>query len=282
MKYVLSILLLLAAIVVISSVTAQYFFGKKVESEVAQLYQDVDVQQGEVLTREDLQGLPVSVQKWLERSGVVGKEKIKSVRLKQTGSMRTDAEKAWMPFTAEQYFNYEEPGFIWHATIKAAPLVHINGRDRYFEGKGNMLIKVMSLLKVADGTGKEMDQGSLVRYLAETMWQPSAALQEYIEWEEIDAQTARATMTYGGISASGIFFFDSEGNITNFSAKRYRDLGDGSFSMDDWYITINACKEFNGIRIPSEAEVMWKLPEGDFPWLKLKITDMEYNRMATY
>ena len=66
----------------------------------------------------------------------------------------------------------------------------IAGRDRYADGHGHMLIKLASLLTVADGAGPEIDQGTLLRYLGEIVWFPSAALRDYISWEAIDERSA--------------------------------------------------------------------------------------------
>lgn len=281
MKYVLWFLVLILVVVIVSTVTARFLFAKKAKAEVKELYKNADVRKSEVVTKEDLKDLPVCVQKWLESSQVVGKEKIRTVRLKQKGLMRTEPQKPWMPFEAEQYFNVERPGFIWFANVKAAPLTHIAGRDKYYEGKGNMLIKIMSLIKVADGVGEEMDQGALARYLSETMWFPTAALNDYIKWESIDDRSARATMTYQGVTASGVFVFDQQGNPVSFSAKRYRNQG-GKFTLDDWYTPVHEYKEFNGIRIPAEGEAIWKLPAGDFSYIRLEITEIEYNKPFIY
>lgn len=76
-----------------------------------------------------------------------------------------------------------------------------------------MLIKILSLFTVADSKGKEIDQGSLLRYLAETMWFPTAALNEYLYWEEMDQYNAKVTMTYDEITASGIFTFNDIGQF---------------------------------------------------------------------
>ena len=61
----------------------------------------------------------------------------------------------------------------------------------------------------------------MLRYLGEIVWVPSAALSDYITWEEMDSTTARATMSYGGITASGIFKFDENGAFVSFEADRY-------------------------------------------------------------
>ena len=63
----------------------------------------------------------------------------------------------------EQYFTTDEPGFVWKANIKAAPLFHISGRDKYeMARKYN---QNSSLFTVADSRERN-DQGTLLRYLA--------------------------------------------------------------------------------------------------------------------
>lgn len=238
------------------------------------------ISEKKVVTKEMLSGLPPLVQKWLERSNVTGKEIIYRVHLKQIGEMRTAPDSKWMPVEAEQWFKTEKPGFIWVADVKFAPGIHLAGRDKYENGKGNMFIKILSLIPVADAKGTEIDQGAMVRYLAEIVWFPSAALNDYIQWEQIDSTTAKATMTYGGITASGLFKFDAYGNVISFEAKRYYDRK-GRATLEDWFIQIepNSYKEFEGVRIPAKSTVTWKLKEGDFTWYKLEIADIHYNQI---
>jgi|GEM_PF-3002656 hypothetical protein len=149
-----------------------------------------------VVTREMVAGLPPVVQKWLDHSNIIGKEFVQTIHLRQKGKMCTVAGGKWMPFEAEQYFTTQKPGFIWFTEVKAAPGIHLAGRDKYEDGKGHMLIKLLSLFPVADAKGKEIDQGAMVRYLAEIVWFPSTALSNYIQWEKVDSTTAKATMTY--------------------------------------------------------------------------------------
>jgi hypothetical protein len=234
-----------------------------------------------VITKEMLSGLPPIVQKWLERSNVIGKEIIYSVHLKQIGEMRTAPDSKWMPVEAEQWCKTEKPGFIWIADVKFAPGIHLAGRDKYGNGKGNMLIKLLYLIPIADAKGTETDQGAMVRYLAEIIWFPSAALNDYIQWEQIDSTTAKATMTNGGITASGLFKFDANGDVISFEAKRYYDRKGGA-TLEDWFIQIepNSYKEFEGVRIPAKSTVTWKLKEGDFIWYKPEIADIHYNQIT--
>ncbi len=238
------------------------------------------ISEKKVVTKEMLDDLPPVVKKWLQVSNIIGKEIVWRVYLKQTGEMRTKPGGKWMPVKAEQWFKTEEPGFIWVADVKAAPGIHIAGRDKYENGKGHMLIKLLSLITFVDAKGKETDQGAMLRYLAEIVWFPSAALNDYIQWEQMDMKTAKTTMTYGGITASGFFKFDDNGDVVSFEAKRYYARKGGA-TLEDWLIQIekDCYKKFENIRIPTRATVIWKLKEGDFPWFKLEITDIHYNQI---
>ncbi|MFY9415280.1 MAG: DUF6544 family protein, partial [Tepidanaerobacteraceae bacterium] len=262
------------------SYIARFVFYQNIEKEVEEIFSKVE-NKNEIVTKEDVERLPKNVQKWLQYSGVIGKKRITAVRLKQKAEMRLAEDKAWMPVQAEQYFTSQEPSFIWKANIKAAPFIHISGRDKYENGKGNMLIKVLSLFTVADSKGKEIDQGTLLRYLAETIWFPSAALNEYLTWEEIDEQNAKATMTYGDITASGVFTFNSEGEVVKFEAERY-GVFDGEIRLETWSIPVRDYKQFEGIKIPTKGNVTWKLDTGDFNWFNFEVTEIEYNRPLPY
>jgi hypothetical protein len=106
--------------------------------------------------------------------------------------MRTGPDKPWMPVVAEQYFSVNPPGFVWSVNARMKGVLPIAGRDRYADGHGHMLIKLASLLTVADGVGAEIDQGAMLRYLGEIVWFPSAALSDSVSWEAIDERSARA------------------------------------------------------------------------------------------
>lgn len=274
--FILIILVIILFLILTVSLIANALFDQKVEKEVSELF-ITDISKKETVSKADLEGLPLCVQKWLESSQVIGKERIRTVRLKQKGLLRTKEGQPWMPTEAEQYFTIDNPGFIWQAKIKAAPLLYIVGRDKYYKGKGNMLIKFLSLITVVDAKGKELDQGALLRYLAETMWFPSAALSNYIKWEEIDSNSAKATMSYGGVTASGVFVFNEKQEVINFVAQRYMEI-DGQYSLETWSPLVKEYNDFNGIKVPSKVEVIWKLKTGDFKWFQLEITDIEYNK----
>src|SRR5947208_2030116 len=182
-------------------------FERRVSREVADLFAGAAGATPTVVAEADLTGLPEPVQRWLRRARVVGRARPVAVRLKVEGQFRTGEGRAWMPFTAEEYYTTDPPGLVWIATMRMAPLVSIAGRDKYVDGRGALDFRLLGLVPVASASGPELDQGALLRYLNETMWFPAAALSPYIAWEPIDAHAARPTMTYRGVSPPATFYF---------------------------------------------------------------------------
>ncbi|MCK4234125.1 hypothetical protein KAX75_06820 [candidate division WOR-3 bacterium] len=278
---VLVILIIIIIIIASSIAIGNIIFNRQVKREVTEMFEKSKKIKPKVITEADIEGLPEPVQRWLKYSQVIGKERTLSVRLKQKGFFRQKKDKNWMPFKAEEYYTTDSPAFIWYTTMKATPFLSITGRDMYYEGKGNMLIKLLSLITVADAIGEEITQGTLLRYLNEIMWFPTAALSDYIEWDPIDSKSAKATMSYQDVTASAVFYFNEQGEFTNMIAERYMDI-DGQFSLEKWSTPISEYGEFNGIRIPIKGEGVWHLKSGDFSYIRLEITDIEYNNPSIY
>jgi len=112
------------------------------------------------VSEQSIKNLPPSLKKWFERSNVIGKDISSVVFLTQRGELKTSPDGKWMPVTASQWLVSRKPSFLWKARIDAAPLIHISGCDKYYDGHGHMLIKLMSIFKIADSSGKEIDQGT--------------------------------------------------------------------------------------------------------------------------
>ena len=226
--------------------------------------------------RSDLLRVPGIVRQWLVQAYVLGHPFMESVRIVQDVTLRLDKEGPWLEGTAEQWNRTSDPGFLWNVHLKMNPILHIVGRDRYQEGTGSMVIKLQSLLSVVDEEGPELDKATLVRYLAEIVWYPTAALEEYIVWEELDNRSARATIRHGGIEASGVFFFNEDGFPVRFEAARYRS-DNGRYTQQPWIVTMGDHRELRGIIVPTEAEIAWQEPDGLFTWYRCSVTNLFYN-----
>ena len=273
-----NIIILLAAIVAFSN----WSFNKSVKDEISEMQPSTNNQK-EILTEEKISHLPPIVQKWLKNSGAVGSEMIRSVYLKQLGQMKMKPEQEkWFTAKAEQWFNVDNPAFIWKVEVDMMPMVFFTGRDKFFNGKGSMLIKVLSLINIVNSSDDEkINQGTLQRYLGEIVWFPSAAVSPHIKWEEVDSLSAKATMNFKGTTGSGLFYFNAAGDFVKFSTMRYMGTGDEA-QLKEWNISMSDYKIFNGIKIPVKGEAAWKLADGDFTWYKLEVYDVEYNKKSNW
>lgn len=269
-----NIIILLAAIIAF----AVWSFNRDVNNKIEDLLAQNPTDKNKILTEDKIGSLPPIVQKWLRNSGVVGKEMIHTVRLKQKGEMKMKHEQdKWYEANAVQYFTVDNPAFIWKVKVDMMPLVYFTGRDIFKNGKGSMIIKILSLINVVnDSDNEKLNQGTLQRYLGEIIWFPTAAVSPYIKWEEVDLLTAKATMTYKGTTGSALFYFNDKGDFVKFSAMRYMGTEENS-QLKEWIITLNEYAVYSGIKIPVKGEATWKLEGGDFTWYKLEVYDVEYN-----
>ena len=232
----------------------------------------------QAVTENDLQPLPIIVQQWLRHSGVVGKPRVTTVRLKQTGKMKLKPGRDWMDFTATQYFQTQKPAFVWSTRVNMMPLVFFDGRDKFVNGTGSMQIKLLSLIHlVNENNTHQLNSGTALRFLGEISWFPSAALNDYVSWEAVDSLRAKATLKLGTETVEGLFTFAPNGELLAFEAERFYGSGTDA-KKERWQITHTGYKDFGGIRIPYRSTVTWKLKEGDFSWLQVEITALELKK----
>ena len=229
-----------------------------------------------VFRHSDLADLPQPVQRYLRRSVPDGSPLIRTVYLRQTGQMSPGGGDQWLPFQATQYFCTQPAGFVWLARARLLFLLWIAARDKYINGHGNMLIKPASLLTMADESGPSMDQGALARYLAETMWFPTALLpNDNLHWRAVDDHAAAATYRDQYSEATLTFTFNDLGDLIQVEGLRLRDQDAQPLP---WGGKVLAYDTFAGVRVPSQVEVYWHAPdEGYQPYFRGTITEVAYN-----
>jgi hypothetical protein len=209
-------------------------------------------------------------------TGVVGKPWTNYVYLEQTGRFRMGPDRPWMPMRAVQTYTTQPPSFEWKARFKLFGLPLLRARDRYQDGYGHMWGKLAGLITVFDVHGEKLDQGAMLRYLSEAIWFPIAFLGDNMTWESIDDHSARVTMSDASRQVSGILHVDSAGRPVNFTCQRYYMQGD-DFTLEDWSTPMNGYGLMGGLNLPLEGSAQWKLADGDYTYIELEITKIEYS-----
>ena len=228
------------------------------------------------ITEEALEGLPVIVQKYLVHTGIIGRYWIDTVRLKQVGRFRQSRDHSWMPVTAVETYSTNPPGFEWDARFKVAGIPLLRAKDRYESGHGHMFGKLAGLLTVFDDRGEQIDQASLMRYLNEMMWFPTAFLGSNITWTAIDEHIAEVMISDKGHRVSATMYFDAIGQLINFTAMRYRE-NEGEFSLDPWSTPVTGYGKLEGLNLPISGHAVWNLPEGDLSYAELEVVELHYH-----
>ena len=139
-----------------------------------------------------------------------------------------------------------------------------------------MFIQGLYTLPIANQSGPEIDQGTLMRFLAEIIWFPTAALARYIRWDYLSETTAMATIDNGGTTVSGVFSFHNNGDVKGFEGMRYGDVNH-YYIMEKWKIDVKSHRVFGSVRIADQSEVSWEKDGHTFTWLKLEISKAKFN-----
>jgi hypothetical protein len=158
------------------------------------------------------------------------------------------------------------------------PGLLVRVHDAYVVGEGMLHASLLGLSPMVDmrGTG-DVAQGELMRFFAEAAWYPTALLpSQGVRWEAGDDRSALATLTEGDISITLLFAFDEEGLIDTVRAEaRGRTVGD-EVVPTPWQGRFWNYEERGGMRVPLDGGVAWLLPEGEKPYWRGHITEIDY------
>ena len=157
--------------------------------------------------------------------------------------------------------------------------VPFEGYDYYQNGVGGMKGVIAKGITLFHQTGEEMDKACLVTYLAESMFAPAILLQDYISFEEISDYEVKATIYYGGQTASGIFTFNEQCEYVSFTTNdRAVTNTDGIMEYIPWSAVCGEyCVSENGIKYPTRFQAIWNYPDGDFVYFDGVISTVSYD-----
>ena len=233
----------------------------------------------EVISREKIACLPVPLQRYLIRCGWVGKTMpLHAEVIWDEVEFKMQREKNWMPVQCLQFNSVPEPARFAYLS---APKLGINafvGRDKYQHGKANMLIRLLGLFTFQDVSGMDMNESALVTILAEATFIPGYIFQPYIQWEEKDSSSVKATIKWNEVSVSGIFHFNEAGDMIRFeSDDRNMTLKNGTTKKVHWIVRTDEYTEENGIRRPAYVQIIWQDEKGEYAYYRGRITKLVFD-----
>jgi len=228
----------------------------------------------------DWADLPAPVQQYFEHVLREDQPYIETAVFEQEGTFRDgEASSApWYPFTATEHVTVRPPGFVWDARIRMTMGIPVRVLDAYHDGQGCLRAALGGAISVMDAAPTPaLDEGELLRYLAEAPLYPTALLPGMgVTWTPIDEQTAQATLEDEGTTASLLFHFNDQGEVERVSGKRGFTKADGTSEYRSWKGYWHHYEERNGMQVPTEGEVAWIHPEGEVSYWQGHIRSIEY------
>jgi len=278
MKKVFKSSIIILAVTVVIALTYSQHMKRVYKNEVKIALERIKTIEPEILTEDDIQHLPLIVQKYLRYVGVIGKEKIANFRVEFEGKIRGNQEDGWMKLKSVQYNFTDHPTRIFYITARKMGIPAV-GIHLYKDEKAIMLIKLLGLFTVSDAKGPEMDQGETVTVFNDMcLLAPATLIDKNIVWESVDFLTVKARFTNGKINIGASLFFNEKGELINFISNDRFETKDGkTYKNSPWYTPVESYQDLNGFRLPASAKTIYKHPDGDFCYGEFMIKNIEYN-----
>jgi uncharacterized protein DUF6544 len=217
--------------------------------------------------------LPDLVLRYVERNMSPVALTRQRVRFAQLGDMQLKPGR-WTPFQAEQEIAVDRVEFEWRATFRAALFVSLRVRDWYRADAAGLDVSLWGVLRVVHARGPEVARGEAIRYLVELPLAPQAmAINTALKWRAVDESTVEVATLAGAQRVVARLHFDACGDIVAASAEaRPRIVGN---SVVDTPVrgAYGEYREFNGVRLPTTAEVSWLLPDGPYTYFRGRVTE---------
>ncbi len=228
----------------------------------------------------ELEGLPEPVQRFFRAALTPGQPIIAAVRVRHRGEFNSGRRKpAWSVFTSEQLVVTRRPGFDWDARIRMTAGLTFFVHDAYVAGEGILRVAWSGLITIAHQRGNpELNMAEELRFFAEAAWYPTALLpSQGVEWKKLGDSAAFSTLRFGQTSQTLEFHFGDDGLIESIrSENRPRDV-EGRLVPTPWRGRFWNYETRDGMRIPTEGEVSWVLENGETPYWRARIEEIEYD-----
>jgi len=223
-----------------------------------------------------LDHLPEPIRRYLEFSHVLGKRPIVSASFKTVGHMRRGMNPKWLQMSGQESMTTSPPGFIWRGRVSMFPGLWVSGTDSSIEGRGKMVIKLMSLVRIGEEEGDEADQAELMRFLSEVTLIPTFWLSPTLRWETVDDSTAGVALNFGATTTKATVRINENDEMSSLSGQRFMSVGHGRHELRPWTGRMKEYREVNGFRVPTAFEVAWNLEGGDFTYFKGRVENLRY------
>ncbi len=231
------------------------------------------------ITEQDLAHLPRPVQRYLRMAGVVGQPHVRNMRVLMRGRIRSGPADPWMPFTAEQHSFFDEPSRLFYMDASRV-FVPIQGLHRYVGSAAAMRVKAAGLVPVVTASGPEMTRAETVTMFNDMcLMAPATLVDPAIRWEGEDGSTVAAAYTNAGHTIRARLVFSDAGELIDFWSDDRRQASAGGQALRSvrWSTPVGRYRAFGAVRLMSGGDARWHEPAGEYAYIEMEITDVQYN-----
>lgn len=277
MKTVLIILGILVVALICFVQAMNYLFYRKFRKMTDKVLLEAGKVKQTTISDADLNDLPPPVARYLKVSGLVGMKRISAARIYHSGEFKPGKDKKFMPAEGEYLLTTHQPSFIWYGKISMFPGFTVTARDYYFNGKGNMLVKILGVFPVVNAQSTLVDKSAFGRCVAEMTLVPSFFLdRDRIHWTGYSDDHAECTITDCGLSTNVQLFFNKDGSLAKIAVDRYYDRGKGKESLEKFIGVCSVIHDFNGLKLNTVYDGYWDLPEGELHYVHFVLDRVEF------
>jgi len=275
--------IIIIVIVAVAAVVAAFAFADSrlyasFIAGAARIRAAIGTQPDSLVTEQDLIELPEPMARYLRWSGVLGKKRISAVHLRHSGTFKLERDRPWMPIQGEYYVTTTQPTFVWYGKLRMAPGITTVALDSYANGRGRMLVRLMSAFTITDDTSEQVSHSAFGRCVVElAATAPTFFLdRDRVKCAQTGPDTVQCTVTDGRFSADANLVVNRDGSLDRIVVKRYFDRGSGLATLERFTGKISQPKSYAGIMLGSRMDGSWNLQEGDFHYVSFDVDSVEF------
>lgn len=265
-----NIIILVAAVLQSGS----YFFENSWKKAVTENIKRTGSVQSPILKEQDIQHLPVAVQRYLHYTGLMGKPKVINMKVEMEVRMR-EKGKDFFSARAVQYNFFDEPTRLFFMKAKMFGST-VPGYHHYINGNAVMDIRLFGWIPIVKKEGQLMNKTETVTLFNDMcLMAPATLIDQRIQWQVIDANTVKAIFTNHNISITAILYFNELGQLVNFYSEDRMEVK--MMKHLPFTTPVHSYKKINGFNLFQEGDAVWEYPDGKFVYGKFRLKDVQYN-----
>jgi hypothetical protein len=231
-----------------------------------------------VLTDADLAHLPPPVQRFVTRSGAVGRPRVQNVRVAFDAQMWRKPGAAPMRARSVQYNFYARPAriFLMDARMLGLPVraLHV-----YSQEQATFTVRLASLVTMVDHSGEGISRTETVTVLNDMcFFNPGGLVDPRLTWEPGGDTSCIVTFANGPHRVAATLTFNERDELVDFrSDDRPASQGDGTFVAAPWSTPIEGYRDLDGRHLPTRGSAVYSYPDGDFTYGRFEISSIAYD-----